>query len=102
MIESNTALVNELKKRGMVDAACELATQMTFDSYYTMNKKEWLDQENQEYRKSTERRFSEYQREFKVLVGLIGIVGVKNRMFGEGVMLEKITFDDWIKHISEM
>ena len=40
----------------MVDAACELATQMTFDSYYTMNKKEWLDQENQEYRKSTERR----------------------------------------------
>ena len=43
MIESNTALVNELKKRGMVDAACELATQMTFDSYYTMGKKEWLD-----------------------------------------------------------
>ena len=109
MIESNTALVNELKKRGMVDAACELATQMTFDSYYTMNKKEWLDQENQEYRKSTERRFSEYYREFKVLVDLIGedkrnqiIVGIKNRMFGEGVMLEKITFDDWIKHISEM
>ena len=109
MIESNTALVNELKKRGMVDAACELATQMTFDSYYTMNKKEWLDQENQEYRKSTERRFSEYYREFKVLVDLIGedkrnqiIVGIKNRMFGEGVMLEKITFDDWIKHISEI
>ena len=82
---------------------------MTFDSYYTMNKKEWLDQENQEYRKSTERRFSEYYRKFKVLVDLIGedkrnqiIVGIKNRMFGEGVMLEKITFDDWIRHISEM
>ena len=46
---------------------------------------------------------------FKVLVDLIGedkrnqiIVGIKNRMFGEGVMLEKITFDDWIRHISEM
>ena len=82
---------------------------MTFDSYYTMNKKEWLDQENQEYRKSTERRFSEYYRKFKVLADLIGedkrnqiIVGIKNRMFGEGVMLEKITFDDWIRHISEM
>ena len=82
---------------------------MTFDSYYTMNKKEWLDQENQEYRKSTERRFSEYYKEFEVLVDLIGedkrnqiIVGIKNRMFGEGVMLEKITFDDWIRHISEM
>ena len=69
MIESNTALVNELKKRGIVDAA----------------------------------------REFEVLVDLIGeekrnqiIVGIKNRMFGEGVMLEKITFDDWIRHISEM
>lgn len=45
---------------------------MTFDSYYTMNKKEWLDRENQEYRKSTERRFSEYYKEFKVLVDLIG------------------------------
>ena len=56
----------------MVDAACELTTQMTFDSYYTINKKEQLDQENQEYRKATERRFSEYYKEFKVLVDLIG------------------------------
>ena len=69
---------------------------MTFDSYYTMNKKEWLDQENQEYRKSTERRFSECYEEFNVLVDLIGedkrnqiIVGIKNRIFGEGIMLEK-------------
>ena len=52
---------------------------------------------------------SEYYKEFKVLVDLIGedkrnqiIVGIKNRMFGEGIMLEKITFDDWIRHISEM
>ena len=74
-----------------------------------MNKKKWLDQENQEYRKSTESTFSEYYKEFKVLVDLIGedkrnqiIVGIKNRMFGEGVMLEKITFDDWIRHISKM
>ena len=109
MIESNTCLVNELKKRGMIDSACEMATQMTFDAYYTMNKKEWLEQENQEYRRSTENRFAKYYEEFKTLVELIGeekrnqiIMGIRGRMFGEGMILEKVTFDDWIKHIIEL
>jgi len=109
MIESNTALVNELKKRGKIDATCEMVVQMVFDAYFTMNKKEWLEQENQEYRNATEFRFKKYYEEFKVLFDLVVeekknqiIMGIKNRMFGEGMVLEKITFDDWIKHITEM
>ena len=29
------------------------------------------------------------------------IVGMKNRMFTEGLMMESITFDDWIKRVME-
>jgi len=109
MLESNTALVNELKSRGKIDAACEIITQMVFDAYYTMNKKEWLEQENQDYRNSTELRFKKYYEEFKSMFDLVVedkrnaiIAGMKNRFFNEGVFLEKITFDDWIKHIQEL
>ena len=30
------------------------------------------------------------------------IMGIRGRMFGEGMILEKVTFDDWIKHITEL
>jgi hypothetical protein len=26
-------------------------------------------------------------------------MGIKNRMYGEGLLMESITFEDWIKHI---
>lgn len=82
---------------------------MIIDSYLTMNKREWLDQENKEYRDNTEKRFAKYWTDFKDLwdgtpenVRDSIIVAVKNRMFQEGVILEKITFDDWIKHIQSL
>ena len=80
--------------------------QMVYDAYFTMNKKEWLDQENQDYRKNTERRFKLYYEEFKSYFETIDenekaqiIMGIKNRMFTEGLLMESITFDDWIKEV---
>ena len=29
------------------------------------------------------------------------IMGIKNRMYREGLVLEKITFEDWIKKIND-
>ena len=29
------------------------------------------------------------------------IMGIKNRMYAEGLLMESITFEDWIKHIIE-
>lgn len=108
MLESNTALVNEFIKRGKVKIARAFATQMIYDAYFTMNKKEWLDQENQEYRIATERRFKVYYDTFKDQYKAIDdtekaqiIMGIKNRMFTEGLLMESITFDDWIKKIEE-
>jgi glycosyltransferase involved in cell wall biosynthesis len=109
MLESNTALVKEFLKRSRQQDAQFYITSMIFDSYYTMNKDEWLNQENVEYRNNTEKRFKQYYIEFKSLFETTPIevrnqiiVGVRNRFFQEGMMLESITFESWIKHIMEL
>lgn len=108
MLDSNTALVSEFERRGNVSEAQFYATSMIYDAYYTMNKDEWLNQENQEYRVKTEKRFHEYYLRFKHLLTAIPadvkaqiIVGMKNRFFQEGLLMESITFEQWIKHVEE-
>ena len=106
MLDSNTALVKEFIKRGREQDAQFYAVSMIYDAYFTMNKQEWIDQENREYRDATERRFKQYYAEFEHLFRGISeetknqiIVGMKNRMFTEGLMMESITFDDWIESV---
>lgn len=106
MLDSNTALVKELKRRGKKDDAAFYATSMIYDAYFTMNKDEWINQENEEYRTATEKRFKEYYLEFKDLFESIPkearaqiIMGIKNRFFQEGLLMESVTFDDWIEHV---
>ena len=108
MLDSNTALVREFLDRRRVEDARFFATSMMFDAYYTLNKKEWIEQENKEYRDAVENRFAKYYKEFKPLFESIDekikmqiVAGIRNRMFQEGLMLESVTFDDWIKSIEE-
>lgn len=109
MLDSNTALVKEFIRRDKTDEAKFYSVAMIYDAYFTMNKSEWLNQENQQYRYDTERRFKVYYHEFKDLYMTVDeqakaqiIVGIKNRMFQEGLLMESITFEDWIKHIEEL
>lgn len=106
MLESSTSLVKELITRGKEEDASFYATGMIYDAYYTMNKDEWMNQENQVYRAKTEKRFKGYWLEFKHLYEKVPtearaqiIMGIKNRFFGEGLLLESVTFDDWINHV---
>ena len=106
MLDSNEALVDEFIRRKRIQDAQFYATSMIFDAYFTMNKSEWINQENREYRNATEKRFKEYYKKFENLYQSIPddakaqiIMGIKNRMFGEGLLMESITFEDWIKHI---
>jgi glycosyltransferase involved in cell wall biosynthesis len=106
MLDSNTALVSELLKRGHKEDAQFYATNMIYDAYFTMNKAEWIDQENQQYRDATELRFKEYYLQFQSLYESIPqdvktqiVMGIKNRMYGEGLLMEHITFDDWITKV---
>jgi len=108
MLDSNTALVQEFIRRRKINEAQFFATSMIYDAYFTMNKDEWINQENIEYRKATEARFKEYYLTFKEYFDAIDeqmkaqiIMGVKNRFFQEGLLLESVTFNDWIKHILE-
>ena len=109
MLDSNTALVMQFIKRQRLADAQFFAVSMIYDAYFTMNKNEWIAQENQEYRKNTELRFKKYYEQFETLftscpndVRSQIVMGIKNRMFGEGLLMETQTFDQWIKHIKEM
>ena len=109
MLESSTALVNEFLTRKKISDARNYAVGMIYDSYFTMNKKEWLDQDNKDYRYAVEKRFKEYYLTFeKLFLDLpeqdrIKIVSsIRNRMYQEGLVMESITFDDWIKRIKAL
>lgn len=106
LIDSNSALVRELIARDHIEEAQFYIANMVFDAYYTMNKDEWVKQDNKEYRDSTERRFASYYSEFKKLFESVKkevksqvIMTIKNRMFGEGLFIEKVSFDDWISSV---
>ena len=109
MLDSNDALVGQFLNRKRNEDAQFYATSMIYDAYFTMNKDEWLSQSNQEYRHATEKRFKEYWLKYKYLHDSIPqdiktqiIMGIKNRMYGEGMVLETLTFNEWIKQVEEI
>jgi glycosyltransferase involved in cell wall biosynthesis len=67
MLDSNDALIDNFLNRGRKLDAEFYATSMIYDAYFTMNKEEWLNQENKEYRLATEKRFKDYWSKFKYL-----------------------------------
>ena len=109
MLDSSDALVQQFLDRGHKEDAMYYSVGMIYDAYFTMNKDEWLNQENKEYRHATERRFKEYWLKYKYLHDSIPddvktqvIMGIKNRMYAEGMILETLTFNDWIKQVEEI
>lgn len=106
LIDSNDALVGEFLARKVMDKAAFYTAFLIFDAYYTMNKPEWINQENIEYRDNTERRFAEYYRGHKDIWQNIPIQdkmqisnGVRSRSVMEGMQMEALTIDDWIKQV---
>ena len=109
MLDSNDALIDEFLSRGLQDKAMFFSVFMIFDAYYTMNKPEWIDQENQEYRNSTELRFADYFRKHKDMWETVPINDkmmisnqVRSRSVMEGMRMEAITIDNWLKHIEKL
>lgn len=109
MIDSNEALVREFQRRGKGHDAEFQTVTMIFNAYYTMNKPEWINQENREYRESTEKRFAEY---FKAFHELWDGAKTENKMkvsnhvraqhVREGMGMETITINEWLKHIAAL
>lgn len=107
MIDSNDALIEEFIKRKMEDKALFYTGFMIFDSYYTMNKPEWINQENTEYRINVEKRFKSYYKKYKKLWDKIPEQDkmqisnmVRSRSINEGMLMEAITIEDWLNKIN--
>lgn len=106
MLDSNDALIDEFLSRGMQDKVMFYTTFMIFDAYYTMNKPEWIDQENQEYRTKTEKHFSEWYKKHEDIWNMVPINDkmmisnqVRSRSVMEGMRMEAITIEQWLNHI---
>jgi len=109
MIYSNNWLVKDFLDRGMVKEAAYYTAVLIYGTYYMLNKPIWLDPMNARYRYETERCFRDYYRERKSLFLAVDpmtrryvIQGTKRRVLNEGVLLERFTFEDWIRHIEEL
>ena len=109
MLDSNDALIEELTYKGAPEKAIFHLIVMIFDAYYTMNKPEWIDQENQEYRQATEKRFAEYFDKWHDTWDRVPVVekmqisqGVRGRSVAEGMQMESITIDEWLKNLPKV
>ena len=109
MLDSNDALIDTLSSKGAKDKVMFYVAMMIFDSYYTMNKPEWINQENKEYRDATERRFAEYFKKHNKTWSRIPIgdkmqisQGIRGRSVSEGMQMESLTIDEWLKHIEKL
>lgn len=109
MIDSNDALIDEFVKREMLDKANMYVGVMVFDTYYTFNKLEWVNQDNIEYRDKTEKHFSEYYKKRKEMWENLSSEEkmrlsntIRQQSIREGMMMENITLNDWLKKIENL
>jgi len=109
MIDSNDALVAQFIQRKVMDKAYFFIAFMIFDAYYTMNKPEWINQENKEYRDDTERYFAKWYLKHKKMWKKIPTQDkmqisqqIRGRSVMEGMQLESMTVDEWLGHIEEL
>ena len=109
MLDSNDMLIEELKKKKAPDKADFYVVFMIYDAYYNMNKPEWINQENQEYRDITEKRFSKYYKKYKKNWEAFPSQekmqisqGVRGRSVGEGMLMENMTINEWLSNIEKL
>ena len=106
MLDSNSALIREFLDRGREKDAVFYVTAMIYDSYYSINCDRWWDDEGKEFLPKTIKRMQEYWKDFKHLFNKTSkgeqlqiASGIRSRFFSEGLLHEKITFDEWISKL---
>ena len=106
MLDSNSALVREFLDRGREKDAVFYVTAMIYDSYYSINCDRWWEGDGRDYLPKTMERMKEYWKDFKHLFNKTSkgeqlqiASGIRQRFFNEGLLHEKITFDEWISKL---
>lgn len=109
MIDGNEYLVIELFERGKVNEAVYFVAHMVYSAYYMLQKPEWLDPGNKEYRDAMERRFAEY---FARMANLWEALvpnekaemsnKLREKAIAEGMVMETISLPEWLEHLKEI
>lgn len=106
MLDSNSALIREFLDRGREKDAIFYVTAMIYDSYYSLNCDRWWNDEGKEFLPKTMERMKEYWKDFKYLFNkttkgeqLQIASNIRSRFFSEGLLHEKMTFDEWISKL---
>ncbi len=60
MLATTDALIDQFVKRGYEEKAKAFCASTVYDTYYTMNKPEWVEVNNAEYRRATEAEFARW------------------------------------------
>ena len=108
MIDSNDALVEALQEKGIDGKAKYFEAYMVLETYYIMNKHEWLDPENREYRDATKARIARYYEKHKLTWDNMPMPDkmkisqdIRSRFVNEGMPMESITIDEWLNSLPE-
>ena len=109
LLKSSDALIQEFNRRGEEKKAKFYVVAAVMDAYYTMNKPDWINQENKDYRDSTERNFAEYFRKYEDVWDSVADRDkmrvsnhIRERSVNEGMGMESVTISDWLNHIKEL
>lgn len=106
MIDSTEALTEELLRRGKLKEASQISQAFIYSSYYDMNKEEWNLPENVNYLTSFMKRFKDFYKKYSKVAELCDdntkrslLLKYRQDKTKEGLMFEKICFNDWIKQL---
>ena len=109
MLETTDALIDQLIRRGYEEKAKMFCGSTVYDTYYTMNKPDWVEETNAEYRHATELRFKRWFKKHKTMwesldkqVRVVISEQQRQRHVSEGMLMEAITLDQWLKQISAL
>lgn len=102
-IEGTDRLTDALFNRMKILAAQKTFVEFVYNTYYILNKSEWANNDNLD---RTIKRFKDYYLKHKHLLDTCPdrdnaryFQAVRNRLVEEGLVRERITFDDWINNI---
>lgn len=106
LLDSSDALTQQYIARNLMDNAKHNVVHMFYNTYFTLNLKEYLSKENYNYRYTIEKRFREYYAKYVSLFNQINpdikvsiIKQLKNTFYSKGLIMESFTFESWIMHI---
>lgn len=107
MIASNEALVSQLMDRGLEDKAREYLARLVLETYYTLQKPAWRDEENGGYRRGAMERLGRYLRERRGLWESVSegdkaklSAGLRDRSVLEGMGPERETLYDFLEGVT--